>query len=332
MPNRASSQVVPLPSYNNQTGNPPSNLHPLSFTPPTPLAPSKLMSLEDLLNAGNDDMTERWLVQKNRLDFGPFCLADLKQQLYKKQFSGDDMVLNQETGELIRIRHLPILRDFILQLELHLETQKAVDAEKAESRKEKRRRTMVLGILAACLGILGVGGGLGAYFLTREPETREKIVYLKNPSKNREEQLKLEVTWKAEPPDQAAARNKKRIHGRKRPRGSTGKGGMQDVTHLGDATQVGGDEILSQHVVQEVMQKNFDRLKTCVFGEIRRDPSMKRVSINFAVKGSGFVSFVQVNDQGSGPFHACVLQRMQSIKFPSFDGALTRASFSMTIR
>jgi hypothetical protein len=297
--------------------------------PPQQQAPAKPVDIQALLADAGGDTTEKWLIQKDRLDFGPFAMGDLKQQLYKQEFSGDDVVVDQETGERSRIRNHPMFRDFIVQLERHLESKRADAAELQRMHQDKRRRTILIVIVLISLAVLGAGGAITAYYMTREPETRERIVYRERD--NLGKLLKgIDITWKAEPTEQA--NHRRRLLKRKRVRRPGAKAGSDDVTHLGDATQEGGDALLSQKAVQGVMAQSFGKLKGCVVQEARRNPSMRQVVIEFGIRGTGSVSSVKVNGKSSGPFHSCLFARMQTIKFPTFDGQITRAVFSMNLQ
>ena len=303
---------------------------------PGPVARPGGSTIEDLLAVDGEDDHELWLVQKDRLDFGPFSLAELKRQLHQGQFSGDDYVKDQETAKSSRIRNLPQLREFIVLLE---RDQAAKEVEQNEMKKwesEKRRRTVTVTLVALSLLVLGIGGAVAAYFLTREPETREKIIY----RDRTDEALKkliasMEITFKTQEPDQ----KKKKKRRRKRPR-KTGdpaaKAGYtedgQEITYLGDATEEGGDARLSEDVVQRVMQQNFRKLVPCVYGELKRSGNVKRVDIDFGIRGTGRVASSKVNGMTSGPFHACISGKMKLIKFPEFAGSLTPASFYMTLK
>jgi hypothetical protein len=54
------------------------------------------------------------------------------------------------------------------------------------------------------------------------------------------------------------------------------------------------------------------------------------MSVDFVIRGTGKVSAVKVNNQKTGSFQQCVLQRMPM--FPKFNGTKTIASWSMSIR
>jgi serine/threonine protein kinase len=294
-------------------------------------APQQAVDIQALLADTSEDQTEKWLIQKDRLDFGPFSLGDLKQQLFKQEFTGDDVVVDQETGERGRIRNHPVLQDFIIHLERHFESKRADQAEASRRQQDRRRRAVLIGVVAGSLAILAAGGAITAYYLTREPETRERIVYRERD--NLGKLLKgIDITWKKEPEEQAKKRRKLRRRRRRVAKAGGGGAADDDVTRLGDVTKEGGDALLSQKVVQGVMASNFGKLKGCVVQAARRDPSLRQVVIDFGVRGTGKVSSVKVNGKRAGPFQACVFARMRSIKFPSFDGHLTRAVFSMNLQ
>ena len=281
--------------------------------------------IDSEIAAAESDQNERWLIQKDRLDFGPFTFSDLKQQLKRQEFSGDDMMVDQESGERSAIRSHPLFRDYMIQLDKEIAVERATMAEEDRRTQDKKRRSILIAVVAGSLALLGVGGAIAAYYLTREPETREKIVYRDRDNSADSPFKGIDITWKSEPKDQA----KKRSRYKRRRRKKSGKN--DDVTYLGDATKGGGDALLSQQVVQQVMAANFGKLKGCVVQAARRNPSLRKVVIDFGVRGTGRVSMVKVNKKASGAFQSCIYSRMRGIKFPSFDGNLTRASFSMNL-
>jgi serine/threonine-protein kinase len=319
--------VPPNPSANHPQPAQPRGAKPLQPIP-TPAPAARQLSVEEHIARARGDSAEKWLVHKDRLDFGPFALAELMLNMSKGQFGPDDIVLDQESGERTRIRTHPQLRDFCVVLEKHLEADRMVRAEQSQQQRDKRRRTILVVTITSCLMVLGAGGAVTVYYLRKDPETREKIVYREKQSDLDKLLKNIDVNWRKEPEDQAARRRK---YGVKR-RGKTGPASNDDVTYLGDATKEGGDALLTPAAVQRVMQSNFNRLIPCVYEELRRTPSMRQVNIDFGVRGTGVVSSVNVNGQAGGPLVSCILTKMQRIQFPKFDGTLTRASFSMSLK
>jgi hypothetical protein len=113
--------------------------------------------------------------------------------------------------------------------------------------------------------------------------------------------------------------------------GSKGDDFSNDM-NLGDVSKGGGDEILSEAVIQKVMMSRYRSLVPCISAERQRNPRLTDVDLEFVVLGSGKVSAVRVNGQRGGTFPSCVLGRMQSFGFPSFNGRKTIASWSMSMR
>lgn len=298
---------------------------------PAGQAPRPGKTIEDYLAESDPNDFERWLVQKDRLDFGPFTMADLKRQIYEGQFGGDDMVKDQETGQSARLRTLPNLREFLILVDRHRASTLQQKEEMQRWEKEKKRRTMTIVVVAISLLVLGAGGAVAAYLMTRDPETRERIVYRDKTDEALLKLLnKLEITFKTqepENPESKAKRVKRRVRKSGAPAGAEG----EEVTYLGDANEEGGDARLTPNQVQQVMQANYKHLIPCVMGELKRNGGLKRVDIDFGIRGTGFVENAKVNGQTSGPFHACILAKMKTFKFPSFAGSLTPASFFLSL-
>ncbi len=291
----------------------------------------RAVSIEDLLADTSGDDSERWLIQKDRLDFGPFALSDVKQQLYKGAFSGDDVIVDQETGDRGPIRKNALLAEFTRVLERHQQQQNAAKAAVDAGIRERRHRTVLVTIITVSLLVAGAVGFAVWYFVLRKPPESTERIDRDRPSKLK---LSINVTFNKEDEDQAKKRRAwKRRRRRRKKRGGASPSAGSDVRHLGDASKAGGDALLSQRVIQSVMAKptNLNRLTPCVQKQWRRQPSLRKVLIAFGVKGSGQVSYTKVNGKSSGPFQACIARKMRSFRFPKYDGTLTRASFTMTL-
>lgn len=332
--------VAAAPSQTGAPGAAPprANVHPLhgQLGPPPQAAPApaaqpapREVRIEDLLADTGGDTAEKWLIQKDRLDFGPFSLGDIKQQLYKEEFSGDDVIVDQETGERCSIRKHAGLAQFIQVLERHQQQQRAGQREAEAKQRDKRRRATLIAAVCGSIAVLGIAGGV-IFWLLRNPETKtkEKIVYRDRPGDLAGAKIKgIKVSWNREPTAQARKRKRRRRRRRRRGRGK----GQGNVTHLGSAAESGGDALLSQKKIQTVMQRNIRKLSRCVLHEASRNPSLRKVRIDFGIRGSGKVSYVKVNGRTAGGFHACIGRRMSKISFPKYDGSLTHASFSMSL-
>jgi serine/threonine protein kinase len=284
--------------------------------------------IEDLLTAPIPDDYERWLVRKDGLDFGPFTLGEVKQQLFKGEFGGEEELVDQDSGERVPTSRHPALAEFIRALQIHRQNEEVEKARAESSRRSRRRRAVVLTMVSLSLAALATSGVV-FYWLTRNPEVIEKTVEVPGEAK-----LSLDITWKNEPKAQAEKRKALRRRRRKRKAKDKRAGSGRDeqhVTYLGDASKAGGDELLSQQQIEATMKQNLVKLSRCVLKQAREDSSLSRVAIDFGVKGDGNVSYVRVNGQKEGTFQACIMRSMRRIRFPKYDGSLTRASFAMNI-
>ena len=264
-----------------------------------------------------DESHERWLVQKDKLDFGPFSLRDVKAQIEQGKIEGDHTIVDTETGERRRVKDHPLLREMALQAD-------ATNAEnerlRIESASRDKHRGRVVGLLGILL-VVALGGGGGLFWFIQHQKA--KVVIIKERS---DPDFKFDVTMKVDPPE-------KKTPGKRRgTKMVNGKNVFDDTTVLGDATEGGGDETLDGPTVQRVMTQNFKLLTGCMMEERSRNSSLRNVDLDFIIKGTGNVQGVKVNGQTTGAFASCIYGKMQAIAFPKFNGSKTHASFSFGLK
>jgi hypothetical protein len=271
--------------------------------------------------AGMTESDERWLIQKDRLDYGPFSLAQLMVQIERGAFGAEHLIVDIDSGERHKIKDHPQLGQFALDSERRLEVVRRARAEEVHvtvERKKSRATWLILGTAVVALGV-----GLAVYLTQRHAALDDALAsrigeedvdqFLKN--------VKLNFTP-----------TKKPTTAHKPGGGGGGKDEFNTATSLGDVTQGGGDEVLSDAKVQQVMMGNYRKLIPCIMQERHRNAALTDIDVEFVIQGSGKVSAVRVNGQRNGAFPACVLGRMQGFGFPSFNGKKTVASWSLSMR
>jgi hypothetical protein len=263
-----------------------------------------------------DDGYERWLIQKDKLDFGPFNLRDVRAQIEAGKILGEHTIVDTESGERRRVKDHPQLRELVIRAESEHAESERVRSEAAERTKHRGRVVSLL--LVIMLVVLG-GGGVTFWYLQH---MKAKVVVVKEQV---EPELKFEISMKVDPPEKKKGPRKSHVN-------KDGKNVFDDSTTLGDASEGGGDETLDGATVQKVMSANFRTLVGCVQEERHRNPSLHNVDMDFIIKGSGSVGGVKVNGQTTGPFAACMYGKMQSVTFPKFNGSKTHASFSLSLK
>ncbi len=312
----AAPGVVPVgtqPGVSSLSGSgprlPPRPVAAMSFDAGGDLSLGGEANFHSAVNVHEDD--ERWLVQKDKLDFGPFSLKEIKRQIDKGDILGHHTLACRDTGERGPVRAHPLLSEVVREAEQKFELQRRAQAEAVVVKREKRGGAALYGFFALIAVALGVGG----YF-----------VYTKliRPAKKTEFKLsaaEIEVGSIAAEAGSSPTGGPKRTGGGKRSGGGGGGDGWVDETNLGDASQGGGSETLPTSVIDGVLAKNAGRFASCVHGSVR---------ISFQIMGSGKVGGVRVTGGGDGAAN-CIRPRLQAVRFPSFDGSKMAANFSMSV-
>jgi hypothetical protein len=273
-----------------------------------------------------DDNQERWLVQKDKLDFGPFSLAQIKAQIDRGEIAGEHMIVDSDSGARQKVKDFQPLKEFTKSAERRLEQQRRARAERASESVEKKKSMATLFIVGSV--VLAVLGGVGLYVFSRKDAEGGKLA-------TRSEEAEVDAFLKDVKINFAGAHVAKRGTAR---RGPASGGGSNDAEFTNDATfgdvtkGAGADEVLDDDVIQKVMMGNYRSLIPCIVQERHKSPGLSDISIDFVVRGTGRVSAAKVNGQHGGPFASCVLGRMQGFAFPKFNGAKTIASWSMSMR
>jgi len=274
-----------------------------------------------------DENDERWLVQKDKLDYGPYSLAEIRRRIENAEFLGDHFIVDQHTGMRRRIRDLPALRDFVREGEVRREQLRREAADREHKKQERRRlATLILLIVA----VLGLGGGTVGYVLVyrKTPMTTTQIdISDKGDGLDRDLQqliAGLQVSSSVEEGKRA-----KRRHSRLAKK-SAAQG--PDVIDLGDASKDGDDEQLSPDEINSVMRNNFRSLAGCMLDARRRNPGLTKVVIDFDVHGDGNARNIRVNGSSEDPLATCIINKMSSFRFPRYTGPKTRARWDMRMQ
>lgn len=299
----------------------PSATQPNPTTPADPSA-SGVRPFDVAAAAGLSHEDARWLVQKDKLDFGPFSLQQIKAQLEKGTFRGDNLIVDMDSGSRQKIMDHPQLGDFARHAERRLEQTRRAQAESAHETVERKKSRATLFIIGGA--VLLLVGGLGAYLANREAAKEGELA-------SRVGEGDVDEFLKAVKVDFPST---KRPAARRVARGSGSKGDdpFNAATNLGDVSQGGSEEILSDSVIQNVMMGNYRKLVPCIMDERRRNPGLSEMDLEFLVTGAGKVTAVKVNGQQKGAFPGCVLARMSTFPFPKYNGSRTIASWSMGLR
>jgi hypothetical protein len=284
--------------------------------PQSPAA-SAGMSLDRVLAAALADSTEKWLISKGRLDYGPFSLAEIVSQIERGDIVAGNVIMDKDTGARVDVGEHPLLGAMVESARQRRDDARRAQAEVAVQRKDKKRGVLLYGLIL--LGLAGVA--LAVYFIIASTRAAKKekidgVNAIEGAS------LKVTVSMPKKPPPA------KRGTGGRRP---TGGGNVQqgnenlslDLSDDGDE----GGETLSMERVYGVYSRYGAQLGGCLHST---GEGAANIYINIDGK-SGRVSFVKINGQTSGPLFNCLARVLRGMKFPSINGPRTRAEFDISM-
>jgi hypothetical protein len=281
-------------------------------------------NVAEVAGSAVDDTQERWLIQKDKLDFGPFSLVQIRAQIERGDILGEHMIVDSDTGARKKVKDFPPLAELSRTSERRLEQHRRAHAEIHHEKSEKKRARAMLVTFAVAL--VAVVGGVGYYALTRKSADTTTLA-------SRSEEGEIDAFLKDVKLNFASAKVAKRGGGHHAASGGAANDAeFNNDANFGDASKYasGGDDVLDDGVVSDVMGSHYRGLIPCLMQERKRSPGVSEMSLDFVIRGTGKVSAVKVNGQRSGAFASCVLGRMPT--FPKFNGVKTIASWSMSMR
>jgi hypothetical protein len=286
---------------------------------PSTISVGKSFSVADAVRLSEE--YERWLVQKDRLDYGPFSLAQVMAQMEKGIFTGDDIIVDVDSGDRQKIREHAQLLEFTRVTERRLEMQRRAQAEQAHEHVERKKGRWTFLIIGAA--VMAVAAGVGWFMYKRVAAKDDELV--SRVSEADVDAFLKDVKISFDPPRRAGAGGKRPGGG-----GNVVTGRAEDFNNnmdFGDVSQGGGDAILDEGKIDQVMRANYRKLVPCIMGK-----GVSTVEVDFVVLPTGRIKAVKVNGQGKGPLSSCIFNSMQSFGFPSYKGKPTIANWSMSLR
>ncbi|MEJ7601346.1 MAG: hypothetical protein WKG01_25805 [Kofleriaceae bacterium] len=274
--------------------------------------------IDRALAAALADSTEKWLVSKGKLDYGPFSLADVVTQIEKGDIVAGNIIMDKDTGARVDVGEHPLLGPMVETARQQRDAARRAQAEVVVQSRDKTRGVMLYAFIGA--GVIGVV--VAVYFIiaaVRKDETTKVagINALEGAS------LKVNVSMPKKPPPIKRA-------GGKRPGGSTRPGGNQGTEDLSldmsDESDEGG-ETLDMGRVYGTYSRYGGQLGGCLQ---RTGEGQANIYIN--IDGpSGKVKFVKINGKTAGPLFSCMSGVLRGMKFPSINGPRTRAEFDISM-
>ena len=246
-------------------------------------------------------------------------LAQVMAQMEKGIFTGDDIIVDVDSGDRQKIREHPQLVEFTRATERRLEVQRRAQAERAHEHVERKKGRWIILILGTA--VVAFPAGL-AWFIHQRAAPRTTS----SPQRQRSRRGCLPQGCQISFP--AHKRPGRHAGPGVGPGGVAGRAeDFNNKMDFGDVSQGGGDAILDEGTIDRVMHANYRRLVPCIMGK-----GVPMIEVDFVVQPTGRVKAVRVNGQSKGPLPMCILNQMQGFGFPAYKGKNTIASWSMSIR
>ncbi|HEX7508290.1 MAG TPA: protein kinase, partial [Polyangia bacterium] len=263
---------------------------------------------------------ERWLIQKDNLDFGPFSLAQVMAQMEKGVFSMDNFIVDADSGDRQKIKDHPQLAEFARVVERKLEAQRRTRAEAVHEHTERRKGRWTVLIIG--LAVLVIAAGMTFYLKNRKAAVKDVLA-------SRVSEADVDKFLSGVKVEFDQTKHAGGGGGRRRPGGGV-SGRAEDFSNAmdyGDVSKDGGDAILDEGTIDRVMRANYRKIVPCVM-----HGGVRTVELDFVVQPTGRIKAVQFNGQRSGAIPICILNQMQSFGWPQYKGKNTIASWSMSFR
>ena len=269
------------------------------------------------------DTNEKWLVSKGRLDYGPFSLQDVVDQIEKGTIIAGHVIMDKDTGSRVDVAQHPMLGPLV-----DAAKQKRDDARRAHAEVQVAKSQTKKGVALYLMIGLGVAGAvLAAYFIIQAVSKEEKqniggVGQIEGAS------LKVTVSVPKKPPP-----SKRSGGGGGGGRHSSGGGGGNyaqgkedlslDMSDEGDE----GSETLDMGMVYQTYSKYGGQLGGCL-----QSSGEHSANIYINIDGpTGRVQFVKINGKQSGGLFGCMNGVLRRMKFPSIKGPRTRAEFDISM-
>jgi hypothetical protein len=280
----------------------------------SPAASSGNVTVDRALAAALADTTEKWLISKGRLDYGPFSLTDVVAQIEKGDIVAGNMILDKDTGARSDVGAHPLLGPIVDAARARLDDARRAQAEVAVQSAEKKRGAF----LYAVIGLGVVAAAAGAYFIIQSVRGDDDHKVVASVTGLDGAQLKVTVTMPKVPPATHHAGGGRRAAGGNQ--GNANENLALDLSDDSDET-----ETLGMDKVFAVYSHYGAQLGGCLQAN-----GGGQANIGIIIDGpSGRVNWVKVNGQASGGLWSCINRVMRTMSFPTIHGPRTRAEFDI---
>jgi hypothetical protein len=276
------------------------------------IADAPRIAAQTALETALADPTEKWLISRDRMDYGPFSLAEVIAQIERGEIVAGNLIQDKDSGARADVGDHPLLAPILDAARQKLDDQRRAQAEVKEQKRDKKRGAM----LYAMIGAGVVVAALIVIIILRSIEHDDSRKVAQQISTLDGASLHVTVSQPKKPPPVHHAAT-----GGKRPAGN-GNSLALDMADDNDDS-----ETLDMGVVYGVYSRYGAKLGGCMQGA-----GEHHAAISIAIDGaSGRVTWAQVNDKQAGGLYTCLNGVLRGMQFPKIHGPRTRAEFDIAM-
>lgn len=266
------------------------------------------------LAAALADTTEKWLIGKNRMDYGPFSLADVIAQIERGEVVAGHHLQDKDSGARGNVEDHPLLGPIVEAARQRRDDLRRAQAEVKEQSRDKKRGALLYGVIG--LGVIAAAAGV--YLILRSVGRDDGDHKVAGVSALDGASLKVKVSEPKRPPATPRRAAGKRGGGPS----SSGQNLTLDLSDDSDET-----ETLEMSAVYAVYSRYGRGLGGCL-----QSTGEHSAAIGIIIDGpSGRVTWVKVNDAQSGGLYSCLNGVLRGMQFPRIHGPRTRAEFEIAM-
>ncbi len=131
--------------------------------PSAPAAPRPSAQTATPVVAAGSDGDEKWLISKGKLDYGPFTLAAVIEEIRADKVEPGNIIVDKDTGERCYIEDHPLLSAEVERAKQVRDDRRRANAEQQTVQKETRRGKA----LFIFIGVGALALAVGVYFLVK---------------------------------------------------------------------------------------------------------------------------------------------------------------------
>ncbi len=291
------------------------------------------------IDGGSADTSadDRYLVEIDGLDYGPFTEQEILDQLYDDEIDEHSEVLDRITQERKALEDFDVFEDPVNE---YIPIREERRRRKAERRAEIEQKVKSGGKAALVIGIIGALGVLASmgWFWLQQPDpepipldeafaSMDDYHFSPPPTDFQTMEVDsdvLEGIFNPEASEEEVQRQIAQAQSQQpassgQPSGSGAQAEeRQEVAEVDFAAGSGTDRHLTDQDINRVITSDFSAIRECVLMEARQDPSFSGVTVQFFIRPSGTTGGVELKESQyqSEPVGQCLIERFRGMRFP----------------